>query len=126
MTGSHMTSRLLDCRRIVLHAAGAGFLAAALTTGGVFFPVAAHAEMTDPPVQANVDWIPEPQVSFNIIGGIPGSLQGSWQLDRIDGMEFSYAPIRPGGWVAQDSVDRFNEYKGGSCYASGFVIRCQN
>lgn len=117
--------------RLGMHRTAAALLAAALAaitpTGMLGGPApAAHAEMTDPPVQANVDWIPEPQVSFNIIGGIPGSLQGSWQLDRIDGTEFSYAPIRPGGWVAQDSVDRFNEYKGGSCYASGFVIRCQN
>ena len=88
--------------------------------------LAAHAEMTDPPVQANVDWIPEPQLSFNVIGGIPGSLQGSWQLDRIDDSGFAYAPVRPGGWVTQDPVDRFNEYKGGTCSASGFVIRCQN
>ncbi|MGD8195084.1 hypothetical protein ACEXQB_011395 [Herbiconiux sp. P18] len=98
-------------------------IASALLTGAA---PAAHAEMTDPPIQANVDWIPEPQVSFNVVGGIPAGLQGTWQLDRIDDTGFAYAPIRPGGFVSQGPVDAFNDYKGGGCYASGFVIRCPN
>ncbi|WP_291036602.1 hypothetical protein [Herbiconiux sp.] len=122
---SVLTMRSRD--RGFLVRSAASVLATSAVTAGVFAGAsAAVAEMTDPPIQANVDWIPEPQLSFNVAGGIPASLQGSWQLDRLDGSEFAYAPVMPGGWVGQGPVDRFNEYKGGGCYASGFVIRCQN
>ncbi|GLK18078.1 hypothetical protein [Herbiconiux flava] len=117
---SHDRGRLA---RAVASAVVAVVVATAGMLGGA---AAARAEMTDPPMQANVDWIPEPQLSFNVVGGVPASLQGSWQLDRIDDSGFAYAPVAPSGWVTPGPVERFNEYKGGGCSASGFVIRCQN
>ncbi|MCS5715376.1 hypothetical protein NVV95_12550 [Herbiconiux sp. CPCC 205716] len=95
----------------------------ALLVGGV--GLAAHAEMTDPPAQANVDWIPEGPVGFNTIGGVPNDMVGLWQMVGMWDSTFHYSPVNPTSVATGGALNRLSEYKDGGCaITSSRVITC--
>ncbi|NQX34347.1 hypothetical protein [Herbiconiux sp. VKM Ac-2851] len=87
--------------------------------------LAAHAEMTDPPAQANVDWIPEGPVGFNNIGGVPSDMVGAWQMIGMWDGTFHYSPVNPTSVATGGALNRLSEYKDGGCaITSPRVITC--
>lgn len=85
---------------------------------------AAHAEMTDPPVQADIDSSGGGYVgSIGTSGGgggftaaSPGSVPvAGWMFDGSAYGVYFYSPVSAGTPIGQGTVDYFNSAKGGGC-----------
>ncbi|TQL55282.1 hypothetical protein [Subtercola boreus] len=98
---------------------------------------AAHAEMTDPPTQADIESsgggyvgsLGTPGGGGSYTAGSPGSVPVSgWMFDGMAYGVYFYSPTSAGTPVTQGAVDYFNSAKGGGCAltSSQTQIVCAN